>query len=101
MKTIIPIFFVLLLSCKTQEKNLTDAEGTQLPPIHIEASEEASKINSILQSSEINSNTKLFVNGKEYPVYKIQSILDTIPSKHAMDIKVDTLFKEKQVFIKY
>lgn len=100
MKKIFYAAFLLIIGCNSPKTVLSDSVIMVIPAYHIENSNDASFIKSIMTSSKMKSKDVVFFNNTKYPVSKIDSILK---SNHKTDysliIKNDTLRGERTIFL--
>ena len=93
-------FLLLLLitfsACETQEKSFQNSavKDTLIQISAYQAKDlktDNERMQSILNSFHYSENSRIIVNGKEYPGKAINSIIDTLGKNYSANIKTDTV----------
>lgn len=96
MKYILLFIVITFTACKTQEKSFQSSVDNETL-IQISAFQakdlktDNERMQSILNSLRYTENSRIIVNGKEFPGKAINSIIDTLGEDYSANVKTDTV----------
>jgi len=78
--------------------NKVDTTGTEMPA-H-ESEKQHLVLRSLLNKEDSEGYQELWINGKQYPMGRLETILDTINPKYTIEIKNDSLANKQLLILK-
>ncbi|MBW8244534.1 hypothetical protein K1F50_17130 [Muricauda oceani] len=92
------LFCTLILIVSCGPFNKVDTTGTELPAQ--ESEKQHLVLRSLLNKEGSEGYQELWVNGKPYPMGRLETILDTINPDYTIEIKNDSIAKKQLLILK-